>query len=122
MMLERNAASTKDSSGVNQVVLPLTNDGKEYGHVPASSGVRRRRPCQCGGDAPQLPREMVGGHVTIDVVEAIQHHDITVVRGRYDGDYDKTNLPDELILTNYFYVEDGKIVMLVITHNGQSPY
>jgi hypothetical protein len=65
---------------------------------------------------------MVGDHVTIDVVEAIQHHGITVVRGRYDGDYDKTNLPDELILTNYFQVEDGRIATLIIIHNGPSPY
>ena len=30
---------------------------------------------------------------------------MTIVRGRYDGDYDKAGLPDELILTNYFAVE-----------------
>lgn len=69
-----------------------------------------------------VANEIVGDHVSIDVVETIQHHGTTVVRGRYDGDYDKTNLPDELILTNYFQVEDDKIVTLTIVHNGSSPY
>ena len=40
-----------------------------------------------------------------------------VVRGRYDGDYDKTNLPDELILTNYFTVSEGKIDSLIVIRN-----
>jgi SnoaL-like domain len=69
-----------------------------------------------------VAQETVGDHVTIDVIEAIQHHGTIVVRGRYDGDYDKTNLPDELILTNYFQVDKGKIVTLMIIHNGPSPY
>src|SRR5271166_550198 len=39
------------------------------------------------------------------------------VRGRYDGDYDKTNLPGELILTNYFTVRDDEIVSMIVTRN-----
>jgi hypothetical protein len=39
------------------------------------------------------------------------------VRGRYDGNYDKTNLPDELVLTNYFTVRNGKIVTLIVIRN-----
>jgi SnoaL-like protein len=69
-----------------------------------------------------VAKEIVGDHVTIDVIETTQHHRTTVVRGRYDGDYDKTNLPDELILTNYFELESDKIVSLIIIHNGPSPY
>ena len=38
-------------------------------------------------------------------------------RGRYDGDYDKAGLPDELILTNYFTVEEGRIVSLFVIRN-----
>ena len=49
----------------------------------------------------------------------IEHHGETIVRGRYDGEYDKTGLPDELILTNYFTVQDGKITTLIIIHNSQ---
>jgi len=33
------------------------------------------------------------------------------------GVFDKSNLPDELILTNYFTVRDGKIVSLIVIRN-----
>jgi hypothetical protein len=69
-----------------------------------------------------VAKEMVDDHVTIEVVEARQQHGITVVDGRYDGDYDKTNLPDELILTSYFGVDDGKITTLIIIHNRSALY
>jgi hypothetical protein len=64
-----------------------------------------------------VAREMTGDHVTIDVTEVTEHYGDTIVRGRYDGTFDKTNLPDELILTNYFTVRDGKIVSLIVIHN-----
>ena len=44
-------------------------------------------------------------------------HGQTILRGRYDGEYDKTNIPDELILTNYFTVRDGTIVSLIVIRN-----
>jgi hypothetical protein len=61
--------------------------------------------------------ELVGDRVTVEVTEVLDHHGDTIVRGRYDGEYDKTNLPDELILTSYFTVRYGKIVTLIIIHN-----
>ena len=64
-----------------------------------------------------VAKEMVGDHVTIEVTEVIDHHGQIVVRGRYDGDFDKTNLPDELILTNYFTMRNGKIDTLIVIHN-----
>jgi hypothetical protein len=64
-----------------------------------------------------VAKEMVGDHVSIEVVEIIDHHGQFVVRGRYDGDYDKTNLPDELILTNYFTESKGKIDSLIVIRN-----
>ena len=69
-----------------------------------------------------VAREMTGDRVTIDVTEVIEHHGDTIVRGRYDGTFDKTNLPEELILTNYFTVRDGKIASLIVIHNTPSPY
>jgi hypothetical protein len=48
---------------------------------------------------------------------AIDHHGEIIVRGRYDGDFDTTNLPDELILTTHFTVRDGKIVGLIVIRN-----
>jgi hypothetical protein len=62
-------------------------------------------------------RELVSDRVTIAVTDVLDHHGDTIVRGRYDGDYDKTNLPDELILTSYFTVRDGKIVTLIVIRN-----
>ena len=47
----------------------------------------------------------------------IDHYGETIVRGYYDGVFDKSNLPDELILTNYFTVRDGKIVSLIVIRN-----
>ena len=47
----------------------------------------------------------------------VDHYGETIVRGRYDGEYDKTNLPDELILTNYFTVRDGEMVSLIVLRN-----
>lgn len=64
-----------------------------------------------------VARELVGDRVTVVVTEVLDHHGDTVVRGRYDGDYDKMNLPDELILTSYFTVRDGKIVTLIVIRN-----
>jgi len=64
-----------------------------------------------------VAREMVGDKVTIEVTEVIDHYGDTIVRGRYDGEYDKTGLPDELILSNYFTVRNGKIVRLIVIRN-----
>jgi hypothetical protein len=69
-----------------------------------------------------VQKEIVGDHLKIDVREVIHRHDDTIVRGAYDGTYDKTNLPKELILSNYFGVRDGKIVRLIIIFNQPSPY
>jgi hypothetical protein len=69
-----------------------------------------------------VARELVGDRVTVEVTEVLDRHGETIVRGRYDGDFDKTNLPDELILTNYFTVRDGKIVTLIVIHNTPASY
>jgi SnoaL-like domain len=69
-----------------------------------------------------VARELVGDRVTVAVTDVLDHHGDTIVRGRYDGDYDKTNLPDELILTNYFTVRDGKIVTLIVIRNTPASY
>jgi hypothetical protein len=50
----------------------------------------------------------------MQVTEVIGHCGETIVRGRCDGEYDKTNLPGELILAIYVTVGDGKIVSLIV--------
>lgn len=70
-----------------------------------------------------VAKEMIGDKVTIDVREVIGHYDDTIVRGAYDGEYDKSNLPDgDLILTNYFSVHNGKITSLIVIRNTPVDY
>ena len=77
-----------------------------------------------GADAIRrwVAKEMVGDKVTLEVTDVVDHYGETIVRGRYDGEYDKTDLPDELILTNYFTVRDAKIVTLIIIRNTPASY
>ena len=35
----------------------------------------------------------------MEVREVLDHHGDTIVRPRYDGTYDKTNLPEELVMS-----------------------
>jgi hypothetical protein len=60
---------------------------------------------------------MVGDKVSIEVREVLDHHGDTIVRGAYDGEFDKSSLPDEVVLSNYFGVRDGKIVSLIVVFN-----
>ena len=69
-----------------------------------------------------ITKEMVGDHVTMEVREVVDHYGETIVRSRYDGTYDKTNLPDELVMSDYFRVQEGKIVSLVTVNNRPAEY
>lgn len=69
-----------------------------------------------------VAKEIVGDNVTMDVTEVIDHHGDAIVRAIYDGDYDKTDLPDPLVLTNYFGVRDEKIVSLITILTKPSEY
>jgi hypothetical protein len=69
-----------------------------------------------------VEKEMVGDNVSIAVREVFDHYGDTIVRGAYDGTFDKTDLPAELILSNYFSVRNGKIVSLSVVFNQPSPY
>jgi hypothetical protein len=69
-----------------------------------------------------VEKEMVGDKVTLEVREVVDHYGDTIVRAAYDGEYDKTNLPDELIMSNYFSVRDGKIVSLAVIRNQPTDY
>ena len=69
-----------------------------------------------------VEKEMVGDHVTMEPLEVVDHFGDTIVRSRYDGTYDKTNLPAELVMSDYFSVRDGKIVSLAVIRNQPSPY
>jgi SnoaL-like domain len=69
-----------------------------------------------------MAKEFVGDHVTMEVREVIDHYGDIIVRAKYDGDYNKSNLPDELIMSSYFALRDGKITSLAVIFNQPSPY
>jgi ketosteroid isomerase-like protein len=69
-----------------------------------------------------VTKEMVGDHVTIEPIEVADNHGFFAVRCRFDGEYDKTNLPDPLVMTNYLRVRDGKIVTLFVIKNRDPQY
>ena len=68
--------------------------------------------------AKWFAKELVGDRITMEVTDVIEHGATTVVRAKYDGNYDKSKLPPVLILTSYFNVADEKIQSLVIIHNA----
>jgi hypothetical protein len=61
--------------------------------------------------------EIFGADVTMDVERALDRHGDITVHARVDGTYDKTGLPDPLILSFYFSLRDGRINQLIILHN-----
>src|ERR1700742_213784 len=61
-----------------------------------------------------MAKEFVGDRVTMELREVIDHYGEIIVRAKFDGDYDKTNLPDELVMTSYFSIRRGKIVSLTV--------
>jgi hypothetical protein len=67
-------------------------------------------------------KEIIGDRVTIEPREVTEHYGETIVSGKYDGSYDKTNLPAELIMTNYYKVVGGKIVSLTVINSRPSDY
>jgi ketosteroid isomerase-like protein len=61
--------------------------------------------------------EIFGTNVTMAVERALERHGNITVHARLDGTYDKTGLPDPLILSFYFGIRDGQITQLIILHN-----
>jgi ketosteroid isomerase-like protein len=62
-------------------------------------------------------RDIIGDHVTMYVVTAVDHYGHAIVAANVDGDYDKRGLPDPLVVTFYFSLHQDKIIQLVILRN-----
>ena len=77
-----------------------------------------------GADAIRklIDSEFVQFKVTMDIRQIIDHYGDIIVTAKYDGTYDSTNLPDEVVMSNYFLIRDGEIVGLSIILNQPSPY
>ena len=64
--------------------------------------------------------EIVAPKVTMEITDAIVRRQNVTLRAKIDGEYDKTGLPDPLILTYHFNVADEEIAQLIITLNKPS--
>lgn len=62
-------------------------------------------------------REIIGDRVTMQVAGATCRGNAVAVTARIDGNFDKTGLPDPLVLTFYFSVSGERIDQLIIVHN-----
>ena len=69
-----------------------------------------------------IAKEFAGDRVTMDVREVVDHYGDIIVRAKFDGDYDKTNLPAELVMSGYFSVRDEKIVSMIVIFNQPHGY
>ena len=62
-------------------------------------------------------KEIFGDKVTMAVHRAWDRHGDVTVHAEVDGTYDKTGLPDPLILSFYFSLRGDQITQLIILHN-----
>lgn len=60
-----------------------------------------------------IDHEVMVGNVTEEIIDVREHYGDYIVVVEADGDFDKTNLPDPLLITNHFTLRDGKIVKLI---------
>ncbi len=62
-------------------------------------------------------KEIFGDQVTMSVHRAWDRHGDITVHAKMDGSYDKTGLPDPLVLSFYFSLRGERITQLVILNN-----
>lgn len=62
-------------------------------------------------------REIVGAKVTLTPTEHRRHYGDEIVTFKIDGAFDRTGLPDPLLLTFYFSLHGDKISRLMIVRN-----
>ncbi|WP_165818674.1 nuclear transport factor 2 family protein [Frankia canadensis] len=68
-----------------------------------------------------LDREIISASVTMKVIAASEHHGEIVLRAVIDGVFDRTGLPDPLILTFRFTVREDRIVRMIISLDETDP-
>lgn len=62
-------------------------------------------------------KEVFGDNLKMEPKRVWEHPGGIIVHAKYEGDFDKTNLPDPLILTSYFRILQGRIAQLIIVFN-----
>jgi hypothetical protein len=58
--------------------------------------------------------DIFGAHVHFDVLDVTERPGRTIVRVKIDGTFDRTGLPDPLVMSHEFKVAEGKISELRI--------
>jgi hypothetical protein len=59
-------------------------------------------------------REIFGQRLALHVVGVTEHHGHAVVTANVNGTFDRRGLPDPLVLSFYFSLQDDRIVQLII--------
>ena len=59
-------------------------------------------------------RQHFGAQITLEPTNVAQNGDESVVTAKIDGNFDRTGLPDRVLLDFYFIVKDNKISKLTI--------
>ncbi|KQX46850.1 hypothetical protein [Paenibacillus sp. Root444D2] len=59
--------------------------------------------------------EIIGPNVTFEIVDTDYTNNYIVVTAKVNGDFDKSNLPNPLLLKHQFLVNNDKIKELIIT-------
>jgi hypothetical protein len=62
-------------------------------------------------------RNIAADRVTMRVVDSVSRGDAVALAAEVDGDFDKTGLPDPLVLSFYFSTSHDRIDQLVIVLN-----
>jgi limonene-1,2-epoxide hydrolase len=66
-------------------------------------------------------REIFDAQVALEVIDVADDDGETVLTTKVDGNFDRTGLPDPVIINHRFTVEGGKIVNLTCRLAGEKP-
>ena len=64
-------------------------------------------------------REIFAPRVTLEIIDAADHDGETVVTTIVDGNFDRTGLPDPVIINHHLRAEGGKIIALTCRLAGE---
>lgn len=64
-------------------------------------------------------KEIFSDNVTLEIESAFEQSGSWIVRCQVGGDFDKSNLPDPVILTYYFAVQANLITQAIIVLNSK---
>src|SRR5262245_8336284 len=104
------AINDHDSAAFNALIADdavVNDEGREF---------RGRAAIQAWSD-----REIFAASVTLEVLGAADRKSETVVTTKVDGNFDKTGLPDPVIINHYITVERAKIVALKCQLASEEP-